>query len=217
MAGFLLKAKTLSLIHTAKGHCTPRQRQVQQYYVTCLVSHTHPSDCYNIQQNHVEGYLNPFCRGSHCPKVNNAWSQGVSHSTYAIGSEFCMAMTYLCIKFGLLQQSGIAEEGLYHDQVPQVMRVRCCCDIQVAELFDLDLSKTSLQAASKREILAAMLAAVRDSYWCKAAACHPEPALMMPITVQVAASGTVQPMDGFYINRALAAAEARAVLLPEAR
>ena len=74
-----------------------------------------------------------------------------------------------------------------------------------------------LQAASKREILAAMLAAVRDSYWCKAVGCHPEPALMTPISVQVAADGTVQPMDGFHIKRALAAAEARAMLLPEAR
>ena len=62
-----------------------------------------------------------------------------------------------------------------------------------------------------------MLAAVRDSYWCKAVGCHPEPALMTPISVQVAASGKVQPMDGFDIKRALAAAEARVVLLPGAR
>lgn len=40
---------------------------------------------------------------------------------------------------------------------------------------------------------------------------------MTPINVQVAASGKVQPMDGFDIKRALAAAEARVVLLPEAR
>lgn len=40
---------------------------------------------------------------------------------------------------------------------------------------------------------------------------------MTPINVQVAASGKVQPMDGFDIKRALAAAEARAMLLPEAR
>ena len=93
----------------------------------------------------------------------------------------------------------------------------CCCEVQVAELFDLDLSQTPLQAASKREILAAMLAAFRDSYWCKAVQCHPEPALMTPINVQVAAGGQVHPMDGFDIKRALAAAEARAMLLPEAR
>lgn len=62
-----------------------------------------------------------------------------------------------------------------------------------------------------------MLAAVRDSYWCKAVGCHPEPALMTPIDVQAAASGKVQPLEGFDIGRALAAADKRLVLLPEAR
>lgn len=40
---------------------------------------------------------------------------------------------------------------------------------------------------------------------------------MTPISVQVATDGIVQPMNGFNIKRALAAAEARAMLLPEAR
>lgn len=88
----------------------------------------------------------------------------------------------------------------------------------MAELFDVDLSsQTGVQAASTREVLAAMLAAVRDSHWCRAVGCLPEPALMTPIDVQVAASGKVQPMTGFDVERALATAERRLVLLPEAR
>lgn len=82
----------------------------------------------------------------------------------------------------------------------------------------MDLSsQTGLQAASRREVLAAMLAAVRDSHWCRAVGCHPEPALMTPIDVQVAASGKVQPLEGFDVARALAAAERRLLLLPKSR
>ncbi|KAL0033580.1 hypothetical protein WJX79_004697 [Trebouxia sp. C0005] len=66
---------------------------------------------------------------------------------------------------------------------------------EVAELFDLG-SPTSLTPVSKRELLAVLLAALRDSHW---------------------SSGTVQPMHGFDIARALAAAERRLFLLPESR
>ncbi len=40
---------------------------------------------------------------------------------------------------------------------------------------------------------------------------------MIPITLDAAASGTVQPMHGFDIARALAAAERRLFLLPDSR
>ena len=40
---------------------------------------------------------------------------------------------------------------------------------------------------------------------------------MAPLDVQAAASGKVQPMEGFDIRRALAAADKRLILLPEAR
>ncbi|DBA77701.1 TPA: hypothetical protein ACH3X2_008400 [Trebouxia sp. C0005] len=87
---------------------------------------------------------------------------------------------------------------------------------EVAELFDLG-SPTSLTPVSKRELLAVLLAALRDSHWCKAVDCQSEPGLMIPISLGVAASGTVQPMHGFDIARALAAAERRLFLLPESR
>lgn len=88
----------------------------------------------------------------------------------------------------------------------------------MGELFDLDLqSKAGLQAASNREVLAAMLAAVRDGHWCKAVGCHPEPGLMTSISLQTVAIGKVQPVNGYDISRALAAAERRLFLLPESR
>jgi len=96
----------------------------------------------------------------------------------------------------------------------------CRVASQVAELFDLGLPSSSgsaLTPVSKRELLAALLAALRDSHWCKAVDCQSEPGLMIPISLDVAASGSVQPMHGFDIARALAAAERRLFLLPDSR
>ena len=91
--------------------------------------------------------------------------------------------------------------------------------MQVAELFDLGTPSDAprLQPATKRELLAAMLAALRDAHWCKAVGCHPEPGLMTPISLEAAATGAVTPMEGYDIERALAAAERRLLLEPEAR
>lgn len=88
----------------------------------------------------------------------------------------------------------------------------------MAELFDLGSETTpGLAAVSNRELLAAMLAALRDSHWCKAVDCQSEPGLMTPITLEVAASNAVGPLHGFDIARALAAAERRLFLLPDSR
>ena len=90
----------------------------------------------------------------------------------------------------------------------------------MAELFDLGPSSScgsTLTPVSKRELLAALLAALRDSHWCKAVDCQSEPGLMIPITLDIAANGSVQPMHGFDIARALAAAERRLFLLPDSR
>ena len=94
----------------------------------------------------------------------------------------------------------------------------CPAVTQVAELFELEVqSKAGLRAASRREVLAAMLAAVRDAHWCRAVGCHPEPGLMTPIDLQTVATGKVQPMNGCDVSRALASAERRLFLLPESR
>ena len=90
--------------------------------------------------------------------------------------------------------------------------------LQVAELFDLGTETSlGLTAVSNRELLAAMLAPLRDSHWCKAVGCQSEPGLMTPITLGVAADEAVGPLHGFDIARALAAAERRLFLLPDSR
>ncbi|DBB00582.1 TPA: hypothetical protein ACH3X3_002277 [Trebouxia sp. C0006] len=91
---------------------------------------------------------------------------------------------------------------------------------EVAELFDLGSPSScgsALTPVTKRELLASLLAALRDSHWCRALDCQSEPGLMIPITLEVAANGSVQPMHGFDIARALAAAERRLFLLPDSR
>jgi hypothetical protein len=96
----------------------------------------------------------------------------------------------------------------------------CRVASQVAELFDLGSPSScgsALTPVSKRELLASLLAALRDSHWCRALDCQSEPGLMIPITLEVAANGSVQPMHGFDIARALAAAERRLFLLPDSR
>ena len=62
-----------------------------------------------------------------------------------------------------------------------------------------------------------MLAALRDSHWSRAVDCPSEPGLMTNISLDIAASGAVQPMHGFDIARSLAAAERRLFLLPDSR
>ena len=90
--------------------------------------------------------------------------------------------------------------------------------LQVAEMFDLDIAQASgLKPASKRQIIAALLTSLRDAHWAEALGCFPEPGLMLSISLAMAADGAVQPMHGYHITRALAAAERRFFLLPDSR
>ena len=85
----------------------------------------------------------------------------------------------------------------------------------MAELFGLEQAAASgLQPASKRQIIAALLAALRDAHWVTAVKCFAAPGLMQRISLDTAASGAVQPMHGHHIARALAATERRLFLLP---
>ena len=94
----------------------------------------------------------------------------------------------------------------------------CVNALQVAEMFDLDLKLASgLQPASKREILSALLASLRDAHWAQALGCSPEPGFMIPISLGTAASGAVSPLHGYHIERAVAAAERRSALLHSCR
>lgn len=76
-----------------------------------------------------------------------------------------------------------------------------------------------MNPASKREILAALLATLRDTHWAAAVGCHPEPGLMVPISLSTAlgATGTIAQVAGINMERTIAAAERRAYLLPQCR
>jgi hypothetical protein len=47
-------------------------------------------------------------------------------------------------------------------------------------------SDSLLRPASSREVLAAMLGALRDAHWSAAVGCQPEPGLMLPISIATA-------------------------------
>lgn len=72
-------------------------------------------------------------------------------------------------------------------------------------------SDSLLQPASNREVLAALLATLRDSHWCAAVGCQPEPGLMVPIsiatalrdrtvTAQVTGEGPIRPQPRCYVT-----------------
>ena len=88
---------------------------------------------------------------------------------------------------------------------------------QVRQLFELgDSASDLLQPASPQEILAALLGVLRDAHWCQAVHCKAEPALMTPISLATACSGAVRNLGLSYdLQRAIAAAERQAVLLPD--
>lgn len=61
----------------------------------------------------------------------------------------------------------------------------------MAQVFELEgPSSGLLQPASKREMLAALLAVLRDTSWARAVGCPAEPALMTPISCATALQRT---------------------------
>ena len=62
---------------------------------------------------------------------------------------------------------------------------------QVAQVFELEgPSSGLLQPASKREMLAALLAVLRDASWARAVGCPAEPGFMIPISCATALQRT---------------------------
>ncbi|KAK9785004.1 hypothetical protein WJX73_007963 [Symbiochloris irregularis] len=77
------------------------------------------------------------------------------------------------------------------------------------------LSQEALQPSTSQEILAALLGVLRDAHWCQAVGCAPEPAFMIPISLETACRGLVGSLPLSYdLQRAIAAAERQALLLP---
>ena len=71
-----------------------------------------------------------------------------------------------------------------------VLRVAISVE-QVAQVFELQgPSSGLLQPASKRELLAALLAVLRDASWARAVGCPAEPGVMIPISCATALQRT---------------------------
>jgi hypothetical protein len=114
-------------------------------------------------------------------------------------------------------------------------------EVEVGELFGVEVP---LQAATSAEILAAILAPLRDAYWCEALQCPPEPAFMVPLCTELALEGRCSDVEittpllgkgkegelfpvvlkeeegplhrvSYALDRAAAAARKRRLLLPE--
>lgn len=79
------------------------------------------------------------------------------------------------------------------------------------EVFDLP---EEIPVASKRELLCALLADLRDLHWAKAVRCRTELSLMIPISVETVLSGDVSFLHGYQIQRAVAAAERACKVYP---
>lgn len=96
--------------------------------------------------------------------------------------------------------------------------LQCAC-MQVCQLFELGADSEAghlFHPATAHEILAALLGVLRDAHWCQAVGCRPEPALMTPISLATACRGDMGMLDlGYHLQRAIAAAERQALLLPE--
>lgn len=109
----------------------------------------------------------------------------------------------------------------------------------VSECRDL-FRKEDIQTSSNRQLLAALLLALQEAYWAGAVGCPPEPAFMIPISLDVALNtyddvdisismtdddgndssritSLWRPKRGFHLQRALAACTKRCALLPNDR
>lgn len=86
--------------------------------------------------------------------------------------------------------------------------------LQVRLLFDIE-NNEPLTPASPRDVLCALLCGIRDAHWCKAVGCAMSPALMIPISISTALSGTVPVGRNYQMQRAVAAAERACWVDPE--
>ncbi|WIA13413.1 hypothetical protein OEZ85_006993 [Tetradesmus obliquus] len=84
---------------------------------------------------------------------------------------------------------------------------------EATELFAVT-SEELFAGSSRRELLAALLAEQQHAYWCAAIGCSPQPAFMTQLSAASAVKQHVRQLNGLSIERATAAAEKRAALLP---
>ncbi|KAK9821466.1 hypothetical protein WJX81_006037 [Elliptochloris bilobata] len=136
----------------------------------------------------------------------------------------------LCRRLGLPLAAAILDEGRYVVLWPEATPLAACgqrvvidpyCggDLlllsEVCEVFQHERDALmALRPASRCEILAALLAQLRDAHWARAVGCRAEPGWLLPLAVGTALEGRVGPLAGTDIRRAIAAAERRTALLP---
>ena len=79
--------------------------------------------------------------------------------------------------------------------------------------------QASPQHATKRELLGVLLKTLCEAHWAAAVGCKPEPALMLPLSVDTALVAAPEGLlpEPQQLRRALAAAERRAVVSPPGR
>ena len=82
---------------------------------------------------------------------------------------------------------------------------------EILELFDLQ----QLVPADGRQVLASMLASLRDAYWARAVGCRAEPSYLAPLSLRAAADGSRGVMRSLAMRRAAAAAERRLLVLTD--
>ena len=69
-----------------------------------------------------------------------------------------------------------------HSVPPCLTCLLCCATLQVKELFEVEGELTPCSSAA---MLACILGVLRDSHWCAAIKCPPEPLWAVPISVEV--------------------------------
>ncbi|BDA45434.1 probable UPF0162 protein XF_1494 at C-terminar half [Coccomyxa sp. Obi] len=154
------------------------------------------------------------------------------------GGSAALAILYMevCERMGLRMAAQPLEGGRYFVLWPTDAPLRSCGQRFVVDayskgaLFLLDevcqlfehagpSDELLTNPASKREVLAALLATLRDTHWAAAVGCQPEPGLMVPVSLSTAlgSNNTIAQVTGMNMERAIAAAERRAYLLPGCR
>ncbi|GAB4815795.1 hypothetical protein N2152v2_002841 [Parachlorella kessleri] len=121
------------------------------------------------------------------------------------GSPAALAIMYreVCARLGLPMHAAVLEGGGYLVLWPADAAVhltaageRLVVDPfaggalysmeEVALLFDIRIGPQGIRPATSRELLGALLKSLQDSHWCRSMGCPPEPALMTPISLDLA-------------------------------
>eukprot|EP00798_Chlamydomonas_sp_ICE-L_P006891 gene6891-30867_t len=133
-----------------------------------------------------------------------------------VGCSASLSLLYLeiCKRLGIPMSAQALEDGNHtalcdESGLPLVVDPYGCGDL-------LPLSE-DIQAASKRELVAALLGVLRDAHWAHAVGCSASPMSLMPLTIDTALKNRVGSINFHSARSAASAAYKRVILLPEQR